>query len=199
MKTTIHHHLKKSLKTASLLVGIAAFGLAVASAESENLITNPSFKSLSGKVTSWGQKIPGSLESFENPADSTQCGKVNLTYLDENISKYKGNIYQSLKTLSPGTYILSFSFSGDEISNIFVVVKFQEDTEINSETVLGKFEKFIMSRDLPEKGKWKDYAYSFTAPEGTEAGVVFFEMFGEADLSTGFALLKNVKLVMQKE
>jgi|GEM_PF-4013250 len=199
MKTNMQHHFKSGVQAASILVCLAASALTASAADSDNLILNPSFESANGNVAPWRQQVKGSLESFINPADSVPCGRINFTFFTADNMTAKSSVYQCLKSLQPGTYIYSFSCSGEDLTSIYTVVRFQEQEGIADVKVIGQFVKSIPPRDLPQKGEWKDYAFSFNVPEGTVAGTVIVEVFGGADQSSGHALLKNMKLVKQEE
>lgn len=199
MKTNMQHYINTGIQAASILVCLAASALTASAADSDNLILNPSFESTNGNIAPWRQQVKGSLESFNNPADSTPCGKIYFTYFTEDNKTAKANVYQCLKTLQPGTYIYSFSCSGEELTSIYTVLRFQEKEGIADVPVVGQFVKSIAARDMPQKDEWKDYAFSVNVPEGTKAATICFEVFGGADPSSGYALLKNMKLVKQEE
>jgi hypothetical protein len=198
MQTKINTTMKCYLKNAGMLLCLAASALTVFADDSANLIKNPYFESIDGKIAGWGQKEKGTLESFNNPADSEQCGRITFTYATEDKAMAKSNIFQTIANLAPGDYILSFSCSGEDLKAIFTVVRFQKEPGFTNTDSVGKFEKYIGENKVPLKGEWKDFVFSFKVPEGSAAGTIIFEVFGVPE-QTGYALIKNVRLVKQEE
>jgi len=191
---TMENFLKKSCTALFLTASI----LTVSADDSVNLIKNPYFEATDGKITGWGSQEKETIESFINPADSEKCGKIKFTYFTADKKMSKSNIYQLVADLDPGDYILGFSLSGENLKGVFAVVRFQKEPGIMNTGILGKFEKYIAEREMPEKGKWKKFVFNLKVTEGSENGVVIIETFGDPD-KTGYALINNVRLAKQEE
>jgi len=177
---------------------MAASGLTVSAEDSANLIKNPFFESTNGKILAWGQREKGTIESSIDPTDSAPCGKINFTYFTEDKTMAKSNIFQVIENLTPGNYILSFSCSGKNLQALLAVVRFQKEAGFMNEDVLGKSENYYQEREMPQEGEWKRFVLNFQVPAEAAAGTLIIETFGESP-DSGYALLKNVRLVKQED
>lgn len=190
--------MKSFLKKSCLVLFLTASYLTVSADDAANLIKNPFFESDNGKITAWGQQNKGTIESIINPDDSEKCGKISFTGFTTDKKMSKSNIFQLIPYLVPGDYILSFSLAGENLKAIYTVVTFQKEPGIVNVNILGKFAKYIVENEMPEKGKWKRFVFNIKVTDGSKNGVVIIETFGAPD-KTGYALINNVRLVKQAD